>query len=222
MTDRTPRRLPIRKLTLFGFVVDADPFVQWFDPRRLRGVDFRDGCVDAGFWLPRAMRRVIVTFPQTNEQKAGVSVPVSRPDLNELKIVELQQGKKVGEVGYRGCEGLIWSRHRKSQGKIPQDEVESEHSVKRPRPRSRDTSPPATAPVTPSKQTDGKGSPQKRTRERKKLRKRSVAGIASPGRHPVPVPSTPGGVRAGSPNANGAAYDGLGEEGFLRNLATMF
>ncbi|KAL1956078.1 hypothetical protein VTO42DRAFT_7673 [Malbranchea cinnamomea] len=57
-------QLPIVKLSLTGFVVDADPFFYWFNPHRLRMIDFKNDCVDAGFALPKFMaEHVLVTWP---------------------------------------------------------------------------------------------------------------------------------------------------------------
>lgn len=104
-TGRTLNRLSIKTLTLNGFVVDADPILLWFDPKMLRCINFRDNCVDAGFYLCRPMRKVEVKFP-TEIEKA---VTMRKVDVRkELKIVELRDGKKVSEALYsgRGSRGL--------------------------------------------------------------------------------------------------------------------
>lgn len=94
VTGRTLNRLSIKKLTLSGFVVDADPFIQWFDPSRLRTIHFKDNCVDAGFYLTRALKTVAVLFP-----KEETPIPVCSVDLSSnLKVIELRGGKKIGEV----------------------------------------------------------------------------------------------------------------------------
>lgn len=101
-TGRTLNRLSIKTLTLNGFVVDADPILLWFDPKMLRCINFRDNCVDAGFYLCRPMRKVEVKFPTEIEEKA---VTVRKVDVRkELKIVELRGGKKVSEAPYSGRE----------------------------------------------------------------------------------------------------------------------
>lgn len=101
-TGRTLNRLSIKTLTLNGFVVDADPILLWFDPKMLRCINFRDNCVDAGFYLCRPMRKVEVKFPTEIEEKA---VTVRKVDVRrELKIVELRGGKKVSEAPYPGRE----------------------------------------------------------------------------------------------------------------------
>jgi hypothetical protein len=96
--DRTSHRLTIRTLTLSGFVVDADPFLQWFDPQRLRSIHFRGECIDAGFWLPPAMQKVTVRCPRKIDLEP---VPVGILSLNlpkDLSVVELENGQKVHEV----------------------------------------------------------------------------------------------------------------------------
>ena len=98
-TGRTLNRLSIKTLTLTGFVVDADPILLWFDPRRLRSIHFQDNCVDAGFYLCLPMRRrVIVRFPTEVKERV---VSVKRVDLRaELRVVEIRGGKEVGEGVY--------------------------------------------------------------------------------------------------------------------------
>lgn len=101
---RTRNRLSIKTLTLNGFVVDADPFLLWFDTKRLRCINFQDNCIDAGFYLCLPMSRVTVRYPRDEHEKA---MTVRRVDLKkELKVVELKGGKKIGEVPYRGPETL--------------------------------------------------------------------------------------------------------------------
>ena len=51
--------LSIVKLTLAGFVVDADPFLRYFNPLRIREINFKRDCVDAGFFLPRALQPIV-------------------------------------------------------------------------------------------------------------------------------------------------------------------
>lgn len=96
-------RLSIKRLTLSGFVIDADPFIQWFDHRRLRSIHFKDDCFDAGFYLPKSMRRIHIAFPR----EGGETLSVRRFDLfKNLKVVELRGGKTVGQVPYRRSEIL--------------------------------------------------------------------------------------------------------------------
>lgn len=87
--------LPIKFLTLSGFVIDADPFVQWFDPSKLRRIHFKGQCVDAGFWLPDTMQDVTVRSPMTMGAEA-VPVGIFKLDLKKgLKEIEVRGGKVV-------------------------------------------------------------------------------------------------------------------------------
>lgn len=106
---RTRNRLSIRTLTLTGFVVDADAFLHWFDPARLRCIHFRNDCVDAGFYLSLPMKKVSILFPREIEEKF---VAGRRVDLvSELKVVRLLNGKKVEEIPYRqGLTGICQGR----------------------------------------------------------------------------------------------------------------
>ena len=107
--DRTSHRLTIKTLTLSGFVVDADPFLQWFDPQRLRSIYFKGECIDAGFWLPPAMQRVTVRCPRNIDLEP---MPVGILALNlprDVSVVELKQGKKVHEVVF-GDSGIVMGR----------------------------------------------------------------------------------------------------------------
>lgn len=99
----TSPRLSIRTLILTGFVVDADPFILWFDPARLRRIDFRNDCVDAGFYLPGSMKeKVSVNYPQHATEEKAFAVPARRVEVKEeLKVVELRDGKKISEKPHR-------------------------------------------------------------------------------------------------------------------------
>ncbi|KAJ6015911.1 hypothetical protein N7540_010502 [Penicillium herquei] len=92
---RTSSRLTIRKLTVSGFVVDADPFIQWFDPLKLRCIHFKGHCVDAGVWLPLAMRNVSIRYPKAIDLRP---VPVGVLKINvkqDLEIVNLGDEKET-------------------------------------------------------------------------------------------------------------------------------
>ncbi|KAJ5580297.1 uncharacterized protein N7459_006282 [Penicillium hispanicum] len=94
----TSRRLSIKKLTLSGFVVDADPFLQWFDPDKLRSIQFKGQCIDAGFWLPSSMKHVLVLFPRRLDLE---TVPVGIVNINmqkDVKVVELNNGKEMAKA----------------------------------------------------------------------------------------------------------------------------
>lgn len=94
---RTSRRLPIRKLTLSGFVIDADPIIQWFDPEKLRCIHFKGQCIDAGLWLPLSMRNVSIEFPQETDLQA-VPVGIVNVDVKKDLNAEVIGGKKVIET----------------------------------------------------------------------------------------------------------------------------
>lgn len=95
------RRITIRKLTLTGFVVDADSFVQWFDPETLRGIHFKDHCVDAGFWLPLALKGVVVRSPRAIDIR-GVPLGIVKVDMmKDLKVVEIHKGVDTKVMSYK-------------------------------------------------------------------------------------------------------------------------
>lgn len=101
---RTLNRLSIKTLTLTGFVVDADAFIHWFDPKHLKCINFKDYCVDAGFYLPWSMRKVAIYYPRDVKKEPVSARRVDRP--RDLKVIELKGGKKVGEMPFRGSESL--------------------------------------------------------------------------------------------------------------------
>ncbi|KAL4924711.1 uncharacterized protein BDV17DRAFT_284525 [Aspergillus undulatus] len=122
----TRNRLSIRTLILTGFVVDADPFLHWFDPKRLKSINFKDNCVDAGFYLPYCMRKVSVLFPRQIAEQVGRGrvVDVKR----QLKVVRLERRRKVREVVYhvRGTLGeeILRNRLRNDMGIMGRQSVE--------------------------------------------------------------------------------------------------
>jgi hypothetical protein len=94
----THNRLSITKLTLGGFVVDADPFELWFDPTRLRTIHFKNSCVDAGFSLPDGMQdRVTIKLPREIEERASYMWIHHVDPRKEFKLVELRKGAKIAE-----------------------------------------------------------------------------------------------------------------------------
>ncbi|KAL2823485.1 hypothetical protein BDW59DRAFT_180652 [Aspergillus cavernicola] len=100
----TRNRLSIRTLVLTGVVIDADPFLHWFDPKRLKCIHFKDDCVDAGFYLSHCMRKVSLLFPHEIHQPVIFGQNVN--PLKELKVIELNGGNKVGEISFRGPQSL--------------------------------------------------------------------------------------------------------------------
>ncbi|OAX77859.1 hypothetical protein ACJ72_07836 [Emergomyces africanus] len=83
--------LPVVKLSLTGFVVDGGPF-RFFNPHRLRMINFKNDCVDAGFALPDRMREQVAVFwpKYLTEQDAKVAKRVKH---REMKLIDL--GSKV-------------------------------------------------------------------------------------------------------------------------------
>lgn len=97
---RTSKRLSIRHLTLSGFVVDADPFLNWFDAEKLESIKFKGQCIDAGLWLPQSMENVTVRFPRKIELEP-VAVGMVPVDVQkELKVVNMQDGLDVSESAF--------------------------------------------------------------------------------------------------------------------------
>ncbi|QVM09732.1 hypothetical protein D8B26_004390 [Coccidioides posadasii str. Silveira] len=87
-----PDKLSVVKLTLMGFVVDSDPFFLWFNPHRLRSIDFKDHCVDAGFALPvRMSEHVIVSWPRDDNIPEAMWARQVRP--GEIKLIDLGSRK---------------------------------------------------------------------------------------------------------------------------------
>jgi hypothetical protein len=85
------RYLPIARLVLAGFVVDAGPFFRWFKPIRLRNIEFKHGCIDAGFALPSPMSNsVTVTWPGKPPPRDKI-ITVTRVDPQNVKRVRLKR-----------------------------------------------------------------------------------------------------------------------------------
>jgi hypothetical protein len=97
---RTSKRLSIKHLNLSGFVVDADPFLNWFDPEKLEIIKFKGQCVDAGFWLPQSMENVTVRYPRKSELEPVAVGMVSVDVQKELKVVNMQDGLDVGQGAF--------------------------------------------------------------------------------------------------------------------------
>ncbi|KAL4919072.1 hypothetical protein BDW62DRAFT_210021 [Aspergillus aurantiobrunneus] len=100
----TRNRLSIRTLILTGVVVDADPFLHWFDPKRLKCINFKDNCVDAGFYLSHCMKKVSILFPRQIDEPVSTGRNVN--PLAQLKVIQIKGGKKVGEIPFRGPQSL--------------------------------------------------------------------------------------------------------------------
>ncbi|ETN38800.1 uncharacterized protein HMPREF1541_06839 [Cyphellophora europaea CBS 101466] len=57
----------IRYLPLQHVAVDD---LRWFDPAKLQTIDFRAGCIDAGFYLGGDMKNVVLKTPITSSSPA--------------------------------------------------------------------------------------------------------------------------------------------------------
>ncbi|KAJ5757238.1 uncharacterized protein N7511_007420 [Penicillium nucicola] len=102
------KRLQIKTISFSGFVVDAGPFLHWFDPNNLRTIHFKAHCVDAGLWLPRNMRNVTIRLSKPFDLEA---VPMGMVKLNllkDLKMITLQRGRKVSQVAFEQWEEEEW------------------------------------------------------------------------------------------------------------------
>lgn len=101
---RTSNRLSIKHLTLSGLVVDADPFVHWFDPVKLRSIKFKGHCLDAGLWLPESMENVIVRYPRKIELEP-VAVGMVSVDLQkELKVMDVRGGSIISQSSFKASD----------------------------------------------------------------------------------------------------------------------
>jgi hypothetical protein len=90
-------RLPIKKLVLSGFVVDAEPFFKWFNPNLLRTIEFKHDCLDAGFALPAFMEgRVEIFWPQ-EENPNGTETAIEGKvyQSKQLAAEEFKGGQPV-------------------------------------------------------------------------------------------------------------------------------
>ncbi|RMD43898.1 hypothetical protein DV735_g1247, partial [Chaetothyriales sp. CBS 134920] len=102
------RFLPVEKLSLERFVVDGGAFARWFDPRRLREIEFRDRCVDAGLYLNPEMCHVKITAPtgchrhQLCHHQRLCRLPMGRAvKMGELKTVDLKKGRVISRKDAR-------------------------------------------------------------------------------------------------------------------------
>ncbi len=88
------RYLPVVKLALSGFVVDAGS-MKWFDPLRLRQIEFKHNCIDAGFALPVNMVDLVkMSWPRGND---GRTVKVTNVTREDIHLITLKKGKIVNE-----------------------------------------------------------------------------------------------------------------------------
>ena len=77
------RYLPVVKLALLGFVVDAGPFLGWFNPMRLRRIEFKHNCIDAGFALPASLASLVnISRPGGEQCRVVKMTPVAKDQLH--------------------------------------------------------------------------------------------------------------------------------------------
>ena len=104
MNLHLPDRLPIRKLVLAGFVVDANPFLHWFSPNKLQKIVFKDHCIDAGFGLHEDMcGRVDVCFGGTGTARW---IDATR-DVTVVSIEPKHRGRYIEPYHDLGTEKFI-------------------------------------------------------------------------------------------------------------------
>ena len=88
MQELSSPLLPIKRLTLSGFVVDAGPFLQWFDPQKLRSIYFKGHCVDSGFWVPSPMQQVSLRVAKDIDLKPMVVGLLKIDVKRDVKVVD--------------------------------------------------------------------------------------------------------------------------------------
>src|ERR1700749_4759204 len=84
---RHPQYLSVVKLVLAGFVVDASPFVRWFDPNRLRQIYFKFGCIDAGFFLPAKMDGLVHIVKHNSNPNVCKVETLTKFSPDDVKLV---------------------------------------------------------------------------------------------------------------------------------------
>ncbi|EEP77522.1 predicted protein [Uncinocarpus reesii 1704] len=112
----TPDKLPVVKLTLMGFVVDSDPFFLWFNPHRLRSIEFKDHCVDAGFALPVQMsEHVVVSWPR--QDNPGEPMWARRVTPGEIQLIDRKRTANKGDKGKEKAGADEQAASKPGQGK---------------------------------------------------------------------------------------------------------
>lgn len=103
------RYLPVTKLVLAGFVIDAGPFFRWFNPMKLRMLDFKYGCIDAGFALPAHMNNsVAVSWPENLTQNEKM-ITFSKVGQQHIKKVYFRRKYPSLDHSERGLKPKIES-----------------------------------------------------------------------------------------------------------------
>ncbi|OJJ51755.1 hypothetical protein ASPZODRAFT_163543 [Penicilliopsis zonata CBS 506.65] len=102
--------LPIRNMTLVGFVVDAGPFHLFFDPEKLKRITFKRDCVDAGFFLPEIMKnRVCVVSPRPECKAVAVPIPRQQPQSHNKNLSTGDKDSAVATLAAARAAGTLSS-----------------------------------------------------------------------------------------------------------------
>jgi hypothetical protein len=103
------RYLPVVNLVLAGFVVDAGPFFRWFNPMRLRSIEFKHSCIDAGFALPSHMSNLVtVSWPGALPDDCR-SITIKRTAPQDVKTVSMRRKQSSTNPGPSGLKPKISS-----------------------------------------------------------------------------------------------------------------
>ena len=108
------RYLPIVNIILAGFVVDACPFVRYFNPMRLRQIHFKRDCIDAGFVLPRGVSHLVDVMGPKQEETSKFE-KITKVNGRSVSLVSVRPAKNTDEVDVASLAkrvGNILSRKR--------------------------------------------------------------------------------------------------------------
>jgi hypothetical protein len=90
------RYLPVQVLRLGNIIVDGLPFERWFCPTAIKRIEFKHGCIDAGFFLPVDMKHAIIKVPaqlvKADDEPLAEAVKVDNKP-GELKLLEIKDCK---------------------------------------------------------------------------------------------------------------------------------
>lgn len=94
-------KLTIVQLKLAGFVVDANPFEDWFDGTKLRSVVFMADCFDSGFGLSSTFSQTKVYYPHNDMRHNDVThATITKFPAGSVRVVDYgKRNEKV--VGLR-------------------------------------------------------------------------------------------------------------------------
>ena len=91
------RYLPIVNFVLAGFVVDACPFVRYFNPMRLRKIQFTRDCIDAGFVLPRGMSQLVDVMGPEHKESSNFE-KITKISGRSMSLVSVRPARSTDEV----------------------------------------------------------------------------------------------------------------------------